>query len=187
MSSSIAEYSAFHQHQFGLLSEFAKSDSLFQDDCVRAVQAFAQSADNLQDVFEASHQAQRLIRLYMAGLENNAEFRAKLDELDIPSWKDFESVDVDPSMQESLARKLYQVKKPESDIFTFEVGDKSKLVAEYILKFAKQDGVEFSYAIRDPDFMTLVLNHCDGKGAKIMTDYLIAPALIAIAAPLPIL
>ena len=179
MSSSIAEFSAFHQHQFNLLTEFAKSRSLFQEDCARAVQAFGQSAENLQDVFEASHQAQRLIRLYMAGLENNADFRAALDRLDIPSWKDFESVDVDASMQESLARKLYQVKKPESDIFTFEMGDKSKLVAEYILKFAKQDGVEFSYAIRDPDFMTLVLNHCDGQGAKIMTDYLTAPALKA--------
>ncbi len=82
-------------------------------------------------------------------------------------------------MQYGLGDKLYNVKNAESDILYMEVGDKSRLIAERILERALTDKVRFACAIRDPDFMTLVLNHCDAAGADNLARLILEDGLPA--------
>lgn len=171
MRNEICDFSPFHKGLYAELVKLGEKESLFRIDCIIAAMAFQQPSRNIQNVFETTHQALRLIQIFKAGLQDHHDFHEDLATKAIPSWSGFETLEADDGLQRSLADKLYNVTDPKKDIVVLEIGDKSRFIAEHLLRRLIKDKVKYSIVVRDPDFLNLVLQYANESGIENLGQY----------------
>lgn len=170
MSTKIAYFSDFHKSQLAQISRLSHEASLFQKQCIEVRDAFDKDSGDIQDVLEVTHQAQRIIKIYLADLQNNQAFYTANQKLQLPTWKDYESVPVSEELQQNLADKLYNIKDP-SDVAILNVGDKNKYIGGLLLKRLDAEKISYTINIQDPDFLSLLFTYGGEKAAMEVAKY----------------
>lgn len=124
-----------------------------------------------QELLNALHGVQRLNRIAVAGLGDNEEFRrAYILQDDMPMWKEFNRLDVDLSLQKSLADKLYNIRPGMNDSAFIKVGESTYAIAEHLIERCQIDNAPFIVEFVDPNFQALLLKHTTNDGAKALAD-----------------
>jgi aminopeptidase len=146
---------------------------VWQDKLKTTIDDFANDFANLDDALQTLQDAQKILTVYKAGLENNTDFLNALNAAKIPAWKNYTAPPVSEELQHSLGDKIYnaeRVKAPHAMIF---LGQETRIIASHLMKRCMADGIPFDVHFSMPDFQAVALNHTNDAGVQaVAQDYI---------------
>lgn len=154
--------SSFFAHDALLLAEYSVRDSIWRDDAAKAMEAYARDL-YADDAIAAVQQARRIIRVFTAGLENDAELKASIAKAKLSNWGEFSEPPAPRPLQDSLAEKLYIV-EANTDVPMLEIGDQARYIGVKLFERCVAQNLTFDVSVHDENFMTLILNAASDAG-----------------------
>lgn len=161
--------SSFFANDAMLLAGFAARDSLWRNDAAKALEAYARDLYP-DDAIAAVQNARRVIRVFVAGLENDADLKDRLSKARLSNWGEFTEPPVPRSLQDSLVEKLYIVTSKD-DVPMLELGDQARYIGVKLFERCIEQNLTFDIGVNDENFMTLVLNAATDAGIDALAAY----------------
>ncbi|MCB1538694.1 MAG: aminopeptidase [Rhodospirillales bacterium] len=168
----LTDISPFFARDARLLADYAGRDTLWR---AQAQDALAQYARDLptDDAIGAIQQARRVMRVFTAGLENDAGFLKTLAGATMPLWTAFNEPPVPRALQDTLAEKLYIV-QAESEAPLLEIGDQARYIGVRLFDRCVSEKRRFDISVHDENFFALLINAADVTGIAALAADLIA-------------
>jgi aminopeptidase len=162
------------QSQLDHIRTLEAPGSLWQKEAAAFLARAAQPAASTDDLMQLLHEAQRLSRIAAAGLAANAQFRQQADAYKLPMWKDYGTPPASSDLQESLAKKLYNVDPKKDRVALLRLGDGAREIGRWLADKCLADGIGFIAEFSDPDFSAFLLNNADEAGVKALAAAYVA-------------
>jgi len=160
----IEQLNSFYTGVFEDLSQKTAAPGLWGAELAAALADRDRDFTDTHDMLAAQHGVQRVSQVFDAGVENDASFRAALEEFGSPLWKEFGAPPVDISLQHSLAAKLYNAKAGDEALVALAPG--SREIGKWLTEKCIADKIPFTVKFLDHNFGTLLLRHASGEGVK---------------------
>ena len=149
------------------------SAGLWQDEAAGLLTlAESQDFSDTHDLLETLHQIQRLHKINVAGLADNAAFRQAVVASNPPTWKDFGAPPVADDLQISLAQKLYNADPINRNVALVNIGNGARLIGEWLVDRCRENKIPFMVNFVEDEFADLVEKNADIDGIKrLAADY----------------
>jgi len=171
----IAALGAFYQDQLNTIQSLAQATGSLWVTEAQSVLTRAATLDSAQidDFLHLLHEAQRLNKIFHAGLAQDAAFKQALIAEALPSWQNFTSPPVNDALIASLADKLYNCKAGSTDFGLVVLGDQARKIGPLLFNKCQADNIPFIIQIADANFHALVLNHATEDNIRAMAKNVI--------------
>lgn len=168
----IADLQNMYAQQMANIEKLAHASNLWQAEA-RDVLARAGQDLATDDFIQLLHEVQRLNKIGVAGLENDAAFRAAVLKENLPMWRDFTTPPVDHSLQLELAKKIYNIRPGMNDVGILRLDQTTREIGKWLVEKCQADNAPFVAMIYDPSFDALVVNHTTEEGIKALAADLV--------------
>ncbi len=154
----------YYSETFTLISP--RAGSLWEAEQVAALAAQDTDFTDTDAMLAAMHGLQRLWKIFTAGLENDAAFRAAVQEENPPRWQDFTAPPASLELQHALAAKIYNIRLGGKDVGFISLGISAREIGRWLVEKCIADKVPFIVQFSDPSFDALLLNHASEDAIK---------------------
>ena len=156
---------------YAKLQDYATQTSVWSDEITDLCKAFDGDFTQWDQDLVYLQQADRIAKIFIAGLENNQTFKDALTDITAPLWTDFTNPPVSEDLQDSVAQKLYfQTIEPDAK-GRITIAEGARYIGVQLLAYAERDAVPFYVQIMDSNFTTLLINHTDDDKIAALADY----------------
>lgn len=163
--------SSFFAADAHALAECAARESLWRAEAGQALEAYTRDL-YADDAIGAVQQARRVLRIFAAGLENDAQLKDKIAKTPLSNWGSFTEPPVPRDLQDSLADKLYIV-SDSSDVPIIELGDQTRYIGLKLVERCMAQNLTFDIGVSDDNFTTLLLNAASDAGIDALGAYIV--------------
>lgn len=153
------------------LAEFAGRETLWQPEARKALERYTVDL-YADDAIAAIQTARRIIRVFTAGLENDAVLKDALDKAPLNNWYDFHEPPAPRTLQDSLIDKLWIVGS-DTDVPLIELGDQARYIGARLFERCVAQKLTFDIGVHDENFNTLVMNAAPEAGIAALAAHTI--------------
>lgn len=165
----LANISPYFARSLMRLQECQKMDSLWSSSIEQILHLF-QSELSTDTAIGVLQKTRRISRIFRAGLQNDAAFKAACEAHDLNDWENFTEPPVHRSLQDALAAKLYIVNSP-LDVPILEIGDQARYIGAKLFEMCVANKLVFDISVLDDNFSTLLLNHASHEGIARLSEF----------------
>jgi aminopeptidase len=175
----INDINAYYKQQIKNVEKLAAASALWGTEARAALQRAAQDFPDTDALLQSLFELNRLNKIFAAGLGDDEAFRAAVKKDHIPEWADYSAPPVSDELQESLAKKIYNIEAGKDTNAILTVGDGARQIAKSLFEKCVADGVAPYVDFRDDDFHNFALNHTTEDGVKALAaDYIESTASV---------
>lgn len=162
--------SPVYREHFQFLVDKAAQPSLWQSEAAEAAAFADQDFADSDQVLQALHVMQSLRSIFIAGVENNADFRQRFDQAQLPTWKNFTSPPVDEALMQGLADKIYNCDSGKGDVAVLLVDNGVRRIGAMLLDKCLHNKIPTLVEINDAPFKAMLYEFADAKGISALGD-----------------
>ena len=104
-----------------------------------------------------------MIRIFVAGRENDAALKDRLSSAALTNWGDFTEPPAPRALQDSLTDMLYIV-RDRNEVPLIELGDQARYIGVKLFDRCVAEHLTFDVSVHDENFSTLLMDACDEAG-----------------------
>ncbi len=167
----IKSLGSYYQGQLANIQELVQENTLWKAEAADLLARESQGFQNTDDLLQALHEAQRLNKIYTAGVAQDAVFRQKV--LGLPMWKDYGTPPASTELQHSLAQKIYNANPRKNDQALINIGDGAREIGVWLADKCAAEHIPFVVQFADPEFQAHLVNHTEDAGVRALAaDFL---------------
>lgn len=165
----IQELGQYYQDQLATIKTLADGRTLWSAEAADLTARAQADIPDTDSLLQIMHEMQRLNRVAVMGLANDAAFKAEVTKAALPTWSDFGEPPVDRDLQINLAEKLYNAKPGDTAVIV--LGDQARQIGPWLVEKCRADGVPFLVQFEDPVFTPQTFNFATDEGVKAMAAH----------------
>ncbi len=164
----LSDLHPIYNDKMDYLREKIQTGSLWQMDAAKLLLHIDKREFTTDEMLGYLHDLQRVEKTFLAGLENNQDYRDEFESAGLLHWLNFSSPPVDDALQQSLADKLYNLDSPD-DVPNITIGDGSRKIGAWLLERCLADGHACLIGIEDVRFAKLIQKHANEAGIRALS------------------
>ncbi len=173
MTYQLTEISPAFLNRVDDLRKHIRQDTLYKDILERALDGLQGEVEFIDEAINILLEAQRLMMVHEAGIQNNQAFFDYFTSFQMKSWQKQMSPPVDEELIKSLADKVYNMRSAENDYGLLYIGENVRSVVEVIFQRLIDENEKFDVLFTDSVFKATLLNTASDDGVKLLGKYML--------------
>ncbi len=171
----IRDINDYYKRQLDNIAELSENSRYWADQAADVYRRASQDFTNTDEMLQVMFEMNRLNKIFVAKLHNDYSFYMDVAKQPLSEWKDFTSPPVSDELQESLAKKIYNIEPGKDRHAILTVGEGARQITKSLFEKCIADGVAPYVDFKDGDFHSFVLNHTTDDGVRaVAADYVSA-------------